>query len=183
MLDRDFASAEKILEGFPSDEEFPAADRPPKAFYRGCTALAHGDTAMAQSFFEMARPSFEAKVRDHPDDAWRRADLGRLYAYLGRKEDAIRESRRAVELAPESKEPHRRTGLESNLALVYARTGEADQAITLIERLLSTPGAVNLGAPWSITLAHLRLRWEWDPLRTDPRFQKILAGPEPKTIY
>jgi TolB-like protein/class 3 adenylate cyclase/Flp pilus assembly protein TadD len=183
MLERDFASAEKILEGFPSDEKFPDADRPPKAFYQGCTALARGDTGLAQSFFEIARPSFEAKVRDHPDDAWRRADLGLLYAYLGRKEDAIRESRRAVELAPESKEPLRRTGLESNLALVYARTGEADQAITLIERLLSTPGAVDLRAPWSMTLADLRLRWEWDPLRADPRFQKILAGPEPKTIY
>ena len=63
-------------------------------------------------------------------------------------------------------------------------TGEADQAIHLIERLLATPGPVLwLEFPGSITLADLRLRWEWDPLRSDPRFQKILAGPEPKTIY
>jgi TolB-like protein/class 3 adenylate cyclase/Flp pilus assembly protein TadD len=183
MLERDFASAQKILDRFPSDEEFPTADRTPKAFYQGCTALARGDAGLAQSFFEMARPSFEAKVRDHPDNAWRHDRLGLLYAYLGRKEDAIREGRAAVELAPESKEPFHRALHESNLALVYARTGEADQAITLIERLLSTPGAVDLSNPYSITLADLRLRWEWDPLRTDPRFQKILAGPEPKTIY
>ena len=70
-----------------------------------------------------------------------------------------------------------------NLALVYALVGEQDQAITLIERLLSTPGPV----PWpdcpsNMTLADLRLRWEWDSLRSNPRFQKILAGPEPKTI-
>jgi len=35
----------------------------------------------------------------------------------------------------------------------------------------------------SITLSDLRTRWEWDPLRNDPRFQKILAGPEPKTVH
>ena len=183
MLERDFASAQKILDTFPSDEEFPTADRDPKAFYQGCTALARGDTELAQHFFEMARPSFEAKVRDHPDNARRHDRLGLLYAYLGRKDDAIREGRAAVELAPESKEPLRRVEFESSLALIYARTGEADQAITLIERLLSTPGAVDLSNPYSITLADLRLRWEWDLLRTDPRFQKILAGPEPKTIH
>jgi TolB-like protein/Flp pilus assembly protein TadD len=182
MLERDFASAEKILERFPSDEEFPMANRTPRAFYQGCTAFARGDIEVAQRFFERVRPIFETKVRDRPDE-WHHADLGLLYAYLGRKEDAIREGRAAVELAPESKEPFRRALYESKLALIYARTGEADQAITLIERLLSTPGAVDLSNPYSITLTDLRLRWEWDPLRTDPRFQKILAGPEPKTIY
>ena len=71
--------------------------------------------------------------------------------------------------------------MADNLALVYARTGEAEQAITLIERLLTTPAAA--GPSTNMTLAELRLCWEWDPLRSNPRFQKILAGPEPKTIY
>jgi hypothetical protein len=60
--------------------------------------------------------------------------------------------------------------------LVYAQSGEVDQALALIERLLTTPAG-------NITLAELRLSWEWDPLRRDPRFQKIVEGPEPKTIY
>jgi len=68
------------------------------------------------------------------------------------------------------------------MALIYARSGEADQALNLIERLITTPGAVD-NFEESITLTDLRMRWEWDPLRNDPRFQKILAGPEPKTIY
>ena len=71
----------------------------------------------------------------------------------------------------------------ANLAMVYALIGEQDPAITLIERLLSTPGPVSWpDCPSSITLAELRLRWEWDSLRSNPRFQKILAGPEPKTV-
>ena len=68
------------------------------------------------------------------------------------------------------------------LALIYARTGEADDAIPLIDRLLTTPSAINYGYD-SITLSDLRTRWEWDPLRSDRRFQKILAGPERKTSY
>jgi hypothetical protein len=66
--------------------------------------------------------------------------------------------------------------------LIYARVGEPDQAISMIEKLLRTPGAVFFSET-SISLWELRLRWEWDPLRSDPRFQKILAGAEPKTVY
>ena len=104
---------------------------------------------------------------------------------MNRKEDAIREGRRAVELEPESRDAFHGALYAANLALVYALVGEQDSAILLIERLLSTPGAV-WGQPdgsSDITLADLRLRWEWDSLRGNPRFQKILAGPEPKTIY
>jgi hypothetical protein len=101
-----------------------------------------------------------------------------------RKADAIREGRRAVELEPESKNAFHGAGRAASLALVYALTGEQDQAITLIERLLSIPGPVGSGeASSNITLADLRLRWEWDSLRSNPRFQKIPAAPEPKTIY
>ena len=56
------------------------------------------------------------------------------------------------------------------LALIYARVGENDLAIPLIERLLTTPGAVD-SADYSITLNDLKQRWEWDPLRNDSRFQ------------
>ena len=68
----------------------------------------------------------------------------------------------------------------SFLALVYARTGEADRALDLIQRLLATPGPVFYQEP-GMTLPELRLRWQWDPLRGDPRFQKIVEGAEPVT--
>ena len=63
---------------------------------------------------------------------------------MHRKEDAIREGRRAVELEPESQNAFHGALDAANLALVYALVGEPDQAITLIERLLSTPGAVDV---------------------------------------
>jgi hypothetical protein len=66
--------------------------------------------------------------------------------------------------------------------LVFAHTGETGKAVSEVERLLTTPFAVDYSDD-SITLSDLRTRWEWDPLRNDPRFQKILAGPEPKTTY
>jgi len=72
--------------------------------------------------------------------------------------------------------------VEDFYTLSCARLGETDEAIRRIERLLTTPFGVDY-ADESITLSDLRQRWEWDPLRKDARFQKILAGPEPKTSY
>ena len=182
MLERDYAAAEKLLTDFPS-EEFPHAGEQPKAFFRGRVALARGDTASAQRYFVAAVPGIEEWVRESPNNASSHACLAKLYAYQGRKEEALREGRRAVQLEPESQNAFHGAIAAGNLALIYARTGETDQAISLIERLLSTPGPVDWpDQPEDITLAELRLRWEWDPLRSDPRFQKILAGPEPKTI-
>jgi tetratricopeptide (TPR) repeat protein len=180
MLERDYATAEKIVTDSPL-EDFPDA---PKPFYQGCVALARGDIELAQRYFAAATPVIEKRARDDPDVAMRHARLGLLYAYMQRKEDAIRESRRAIQLEPESENAFHGPLYAANLALVYALVGEQDQAITLIERLLSTPGAAAYpDYPNSITLAELRLRWEWDSLRSNPRFQKILAGPEPKTVY
>jgi TolB-like protein/Flp pilus assembly protein TadD len=182
MLERDYTAAEKVLTDCPKD--FPDPGDAPKPFYQGLIAFARGDIESAQRYFAAARPISEERVRDDPDVAQRHAQLGLLYAYMQMKEDAIRESCRAVELEPESQDAFHGALCAANLALVYALVGEPDQAITLIERLLSTAGAVSYpDYPSSITLAELRLRREWDPLRSDPRFQKILAVPEPKTIY
>jgi hypothetical protein len=64
------------------------------------------------------------------------------------------------------------------LALIYPRVGENDLAIRLIEPLLKTPGVAD-STNYSITINDLRYRWEWDPIRNDPRFQKLIAQPNP----
>ncbi len=180
MLERDYAGAEQALRNFnPDDLAWGYA----KEFYIGQIALARGDLESAQRSFATAMPVLEGRVRDDPDDPPRHAELGFLYACMQRKEDAIRESRRAVELEPESKNAFHGALEAANLALVYALVGEQEKAITLIERLLSAPGAASFPAYLqSITLAELRLGSQWDSLRSNPRFQKILAGPEPETI-
>jgi TolB-like protein/Tfp pilus assembly protein PilF len=183
MLERDYASAEKILSDSPL-AGFPRAGEGAKAFFQGRTALARGDVESAQRYFATAASSFERQVRDDPYDASRHARLGLLYAYMHKVDDAIREGRLAVDFEPESRDAILSAGASANLALVYALLGKPDQAIPLIERLLSIPGPLDWpDFPQSITLADLRLRWEWDSLRSNPRFQKILAGPELKTVY
>jgi eukaryotic-like serine/threonine-protein kinase len=185
ILERDYATAEKIVTHSPL-EGLLKIGYAPKTFYQGSTALARGDIESAQRYFAASAPVFEGRVLDDPENAQRHAELGLLYAYMHRKEDALREGRRAVELEPESRDAFHGARYAGNLALIYALIGEPDQAIPLIERLLSIPGLAGAAEaidPSNMTLAELRLRWEWDSLRSNPRFQKILAGPEPKTVY
>src|SRR5205823_14336249 len=90
MLERDYAAAEKILTDSPS-EDFSPAREAPKTYYQGRTALARGDIESAQRYFAAVRPETEKRVRDNPGVAERHARLGLLYAYMQRKEEAIRE--------------------------------------------------------------------------------------------
>jgi serine/threonine-protein kinase len=183
MMDRDVNAAEKALTNCQLDTiTSQTGIALPKVYLQACVDLVRGDAAKAQAEFEAARPGIEKLVADSPKDGARRAQLGLLYAFLGRKEDALREGRRAMELKPISHDVIEGAAVESFYALICARLRMTDEAINRIERLLTTPFAVDY-ADESISLSDLRTRWEWDPLRNDPRFQKILASPEPKTVY
>ena len=138
--------------------------------------MAQGDTVGAQKYFQEAASILENAVKEAPLSAIRHANLGWLYAFMGRKEDAIREGRQAVELKPESKDAVDGVIVNCYLALIYARVGEKDLALTLLERLIKTPGAVD-SVDYSITINDLKHRWEWDPIRSDPRFQKLVEKP------
>jgi TolB-like protein/Tfp pilus assembly protein PilF len=179
MLQRDYAAAMNVLKSSSANElSYATAGLSPKIFFEGCTDLAQGDNASAQKAFEQGRAEFEAAVKEAPESAERHANLGWLYALMGRKNEAIAEGQRAVELKPESKDAVVGPLMNGYLALIYARVGENDLAIPLIERLLKTPGAVD-SANYSITVNDLKYRWEWGPLRNDPRFQKLLAPSGP----
>src|SRR6266513_3183110 len=183
LMDRNPDAAEKALaacqlENINSQTGVPL----PKGYLQACVFLVRGDTAKAQAEFEAARPAIEKLVADSPQDGTRRAQLGLLFAFLGRKEDALREGKRAMELKPITDDVIEGAVVEAFYALICARLGMNDETISRIERLLKTPFAIDYDDA-SISLSDLRQRWEWDPLRNDPRFQKILASPEPKTIY
>lgn len=179
MIERDYAAAKKVLETSSANEtSYSIAGLTPKIFLEGCTFIALGDDASAQKAFEEARPAFEAAVKEAPESAERHAILGWLYALMGRKKDAIAEGQRAVELKPESKDAVDGSLLSGYLALIYARVGESDLAISLIERLLKTSGPVD-SANYAITVNDLKYRWEWDPIRGDPRFKQLIADNGP----
>jgi serine/threonine-protein kinase len=179
MIDRDFGAARTALQKSEVNEiSYTNAGATPKSFLQGCIELAEGKQAQAQKLFELAGPNFEKAVEEAPMNADRHANLGWFYAFAGRKDEAIREGRRAVELKPESKDAFDGAIMNCYLALIYARVGENDLAIPLIERLLKTPGAVD-SVDCSITVNDLKHRWEWDPIRNDPRFQKVIAPEQP----
>jgi hypothetical protein len=93
-------------------------------------------------------------------------------AGLGRKDDAVREGRHAVDLLPVSKDSINGASLVNYLAVIYAWVGEKDQAFTQLETAAKLPGTLNYG--------QLRLHPYWDQLRGDPRFEKIVASLAPK---
>jgi tetratricopeptide (TPR) repeat protein len=177
MLDRDYAAARRAMDASNLKEiSYMTSGLTPRSFLEGCIALAQADTTGAQKYFQNAQSILENAMKEAPASAERHANLGLLYAFMGRKQDAIREGRRAVELKPESKDAVDGAIMNCYLALIYARVGEKDLAIPLIERLLKTPGAVD-SVDYSITLNDLKYRWEWDPIRSDPRFRKLIEQP------
>lgn len=174
LMERDFSAAEQALASYPLEAaSYLNGQLTAKSFLQGCVELARGDAEKANRLFEQARPSFERDVEQSPESAERHANVGLLYALMGRKDAAIRAGRRAVELKPVSKDAYDGTTMNCFLAVIYARSGEPDLALGLLEQLLKAPGAVD-STLYSITQSDLRLRWVWDPLRADPRFQQLI---------
>jgi TolB-like protein/lipopolysaccharide biosynthesis regulator YciM len=175
MLKRDFAGAAKAIQASEREDfSYLPSGPQPRGFFLGLIALAQNDHDRAIQELATAAPHFEQGVKEAPDAADRRASLGMLYAFMGRHDEAIREGKLAVELKPIEKDATDGATMLCYLALIYARVGEKDLAIQLIDRLLKTPGAVD-SVDYSITPNDLKYRWEWDPLRSDPRFQKLLT--------
>ncbi len=144
----------------------------PRAYFEAVAARARGDATAARAAFTTARAEVERTTREQPDYAQGLTVLGLIDAGLGRKDDAIREGRRAVELVPVSKDAIDGTDFILNLAVIYAWTGEKDLALKQLAEAAQLPGSLNYG--W------LRLHPDWDPLRGDPRFEKIVASLAPK---
>src|SRR6266513_2283463 len=144
----------------------------PRPFYEALAARARGDASGARAAFTAARAEVEKTMREQADYAQGITVLGLIDAGLGRKDDAIREGERAVALVPASKDAIDSADLILNLAVIYAWTGEKELALKQLAEEAQLPSSLNYG--W------LRLHPDWDPLRGDPRFEKIVASLAPK---
>ena len=137
-----------------------------------------GDAASAKATAEQARNTLEPLKKDQQDSALFAANLSQNYAVLGNKELALKEAERSIALLPSAKDQITGPALEENLALIQTIFGENSRAISTLTRLLQTPyGSLLYGMP--ITPALLRLDPLWDPLRGDPRFQKLCEEKHP----
>ncbi|PYL69043.1 MAG: hypothetical protein DMF28_04700, partial [Verrucomicrobia bacterium] len=145
-----------------------------RAFWTGLVGRIKGDAAAALAAFDVARAVQEQLARARPDSGARLSGLGLIDAGLGRKEDAIREGRQAVELTPIAKDSLEGPEVVINLAAIYAWVGERDLAIEQLEIAAKIPNGVHYG--------DLRLDPTWDPLRGDSRFEKIVASLAPKDM-
>jgi len=164
---RDAAEMASALASLPPEGIIPWNVRIPRSFFAGLAARVRNDAAGAETAFTAARVEMEEIVRQQPDYAQALCVLGMSDAALGRKQDALRESRRAVELLPVTKDALAGAAVLTNLAITYAWVGEKDLAIKQLEEVVRIPAPISYG--------QLRLHPFWDPLRDDPRFEKLMA--------
>jgi TolB-like protein len=180
MLEHNYAGAEQAISQVPPEFlnrlEFPS---PNILKAKAQVARHEAPERIAATLAPDLKKAQEDMAKDS-DNYDNHSQLGVFLAFVGEKEDALREGLRGAELA----NPRVKDYASAKLALIYAHTGKVEGAVKLLEVLLTRPGLVgSAGDLISITLADLRCDPMWDPLRNNARFKKILAGPEPVTVY
>src|SRR6184192_3099736 len=149
-------------------------------FFLGWAQEVAGDHAAAQGSWRQARSELEPFVKEQPENSYLIGDLALVNMGLGDKAAALALSERAMAANPIEKDPLTGPWSLEILARVAAQMGEPDRAIAALQKLLSIPYAGSLSTIMPLTPALLRLDPMFDPLRNDPRFQKLVASPAPK---
>ena len=131
-----------------------------------------GDAAAAEAAFKVARTEVEQLLQAQGETAPALNRLATIDAYLGRREDAIREAKRACEVVPLSRDKIDAPRYLTEAAEVYAILGEKEPALEILAVVTSIPGWPSYG--------DLRLGPNWDSMRGDPRFDAIVAKLAPR---
>jgi TolB-like protein/Flp pilus assembly protein TadD len=173
LCERTAAAAARALTNYPRDGVSINGVNFPHVYWEGIVARWQGDSAKAQAAFTAARNQVAKTVEKQPNFAAALSLLGMIDAGLGRKEEALREGRRACELLPISRDAVDGTAFAVNLAQIYAWTGAKDLAIEQIAAVEGGPNELSYGL--------LKLHPYWDSLRGDPRFEKVVASLAPKS--
>jgi TolB-like protein/Tfp pilus assembly protein PilF len=173
LAERDAAGANGALiasgESTPLNKEAVHFNR---SFAEGVIAHMRKDENKAQAAFAVARAEQEKIVQAQPNYGPQLVVLGLIDAALGRKEEALRQGLRAIELLPVEKDSINGPLMIEYLAMIAAWVGETDLACEQIGKAVRHPGPLSYG--------ELKLLPLWDPLRDDPRFEKIVASLAPK---
>jgi len=170
--ERDPVAGERAAADLGQNTYGPDAIQYTRAFCEGFFARLKGDPAAAQAAFTKARAEQQQIVNAQPDYGPTLIVLGLIDAGLGRKDDALREGRRAAELMPRSKDSINGAHIMTLLGAIYSWVGEKDLAIEQLSQSAHIPCGVHYG--------QLRLWSNWDEVRGDPRFEKIVNSLAPK---
>ena len=177
LRERDPAAAAHALANIPSEGKGNTYynDNPrPRAWFEGLLAKLRQDAPSAHFAFKAARAETEKLVRAQPRNEIPLSVLALIDAELGEKEKAIQEGRTACDMIPVASDAVDGAYLITELARIYALTGETDLALKQLEIVSKIPCGPSYG--------ELRLDPEWDSLRGDPRFEKIIASIAPKEM-
>ena len=168
LRERDPAAAARALANIPSEGTLGL----PHAWYEGLLAKLRQDVPGAHAAFTTARAEVEKIVRAQSGNVDPLNPLAGIDAELGHKEKAIQQGRTACDILPPAKDAVAGVALITYLAQIYALTGEKDLALKELEIVSKLPCGPSYG--------ELRLDLEWDSLRGDPRFEKIVTSLAPK---
>jgi len=133
----------------------------------GSLYKAMGEPERARVAYDSARVFLESHREEYAGYPGYHSSLGMVYAGLGRKEDALREGRIAVDRYPFDRDAMMATTRRREMAYIYVAVGEYDAALDIIEQLMAQPSLMFSGAT-------LRSSYMWDPLRDHPRFKALL---------
>jgi tetratricopeptide (TPR) repeat protein len=176
LYERDPAAAAKILAASKLEELVGGTGSLlPRSWFEALIARAQGDAQKTREAFHAARVKIEAKLHDQPDDGVLLATLGLIDAGLSRKEQALAEGRRAVELRPISNDAVDGAAVIGNLAMIYTWVGDIDSAIERLVFLAKTPGGPDYG--------QLTFDPAWDAVRSDARFARMVDGLRPASAH
>jgi TolB-like protein/Tfp pilus assembly protein PilF/predicted Ser/Thr protein kinase len=168
LAERDAAAAKDALIAFGEEPIGFAPDnfRFNRPFAEGVIARMTRDDEKAQSAFTAARAEQEKIVQAQPNYGPALCALGLIDAGLGRKDEALREGRRAVELLPVEKDSMNGAAMVKYLAIIAAWVGDKNLACEQLASIIRRPSSLSYG--------QLKLLPFWDPLRGDPRFEKLV---------
>jgi serine/threonine-protein kinase len=173
LKERDCHSADRLLESGGGTEIDDNGFFTPREWKQAIVARALGQKSKADAKFQIAHDRAVAEVREHPNQAKALMVLGQIDAAIGRKNVAMDEGQRAIDLLPVSKDAVNGYQLQTRLIMIYAQIGQTDRALDALEGGAHNPYAPEYGS--------LKLDEVWDPLRGNPRFEKLVASSAPKS--